>query len=317
MSFAVSSQQTNGFNEIILEDRIACTQVVIHPENGALLHAFSIQTDNGPFNVIDNYPDPESLQNELTDSFKSCKLSPFACRIPAGRYTFNNRLYEFQKKLKDGSSIHGLLYDKPFTMADEFYDDKQAGVQLNYNYNKNDEGYPFEYRCEIRYTLMENNLMQVQTTIVNLSAETIPLADGWHPYFTLGGTIDEWTLQFNSCSMLEFNENLIPTGKLLPYAKFIEEQSLRGVDLDNSFLLNEGGNDRACILYNPSNKLSVSFFPDASYPYLQIYTPPDRQSIAIENLSGAPDCFNNKMGLIQLPPRQSKTFTVHYKTNKE
>ena len=51
---------------------------------------------------------------------------------------------------------------------------------------------------------------------------------------------------------------------------------------------------------------------DASYPYLQIYTPPGRDSIAVENLSGAPDCFNNKMGLHLLQPAHSQIFTVRY-----
>jgi aldose 1-epimerase len=45
---------------------------------------------------------------------------------------------------------------------------------------------------------------------------------------------------------------------------------------------------------------------------LQIFTPDSRQSIAIENLSGAPDCFNNGMGLVLLAPNSSKTFSVIY-----
>jgi aldose 1-epimerase len=199
----------------------------------------------------------------------------------------------------------------------EFCNDSQASVQLKYTYKKDDAGYPFEYRCEIRYTLMPGNLLEVQTTIINLHNESIPLSDGWHPYFKLGGMIDEWMLRFNASSILEFNESLVPTGKLLNYNSFIEERSLQGVELDNSFLLNKAADYAACTLYNPFNNLSVSFFPDGTYPYLQIYTPPARKSIAIENLSGAPNCFNNKMGLIQLLPGHSKTFTVYYKTNIE
>jgi aldose 1-epimerase len=317
MSFAIYKQQTNGFDTIMLVDNIGLSRVSILPETGAMLHSFEVQTDNGPFNIIDNYANPSILLNELNESFKSCKLSPFACRIPGGKYFHNEHVYTLQHIAGDGSSIHGLLYNKPFKVMDEFCDDSQAVVQLKYSYKKDDAGYPFEYRCEVRYTLMPGNLLEIQTTIINLHDETIPLADGWHPYFKLGGITDEWMLRINASSMLEYNEHLVPTGRLLPYNSFIEEQSLRGVVLDNSFLLNKAADYAACTLYNPSNNLSVSFFPDETYPYLHIYTPPGRNSIAIENLSGAPNCFNNKLGLIQLLPGHTKTFTVYYKTIME
>jgi aldose 1-epimerase len=52
--------------------------------------------------------------------------------------------------------------------------------------------------------------------------------------------------------------------------------------------------------------------PDARYPYLQIYIPDNRQSIAIENLSAAPDAFNNKIGLLELEPYQQNQFSTSY-----
>jgi aldose 1-epimerase len=50
-----------------------------------------------------------------------------------------------------------------------------------------------------------------------------------------------------------------------------------------------------------------------NYPYLQVYTPDHRRSIAIENLSSPPDSFNNLMGLITLGPEDSATFHLQYK----
>jgi aldose 1-epimerase len=303
MSFAVLTQQTSGFDTIILEDKIALTKAVILPDYGAMLHSFIIKTGTGHFNIIDGYSNLQVLENEIADSFKSCKLSPFACRIPAGVYTFNNHDYKLQTNRSDGSSIHGLLFNKRFKLMDQIYDDNQASVRLRYDYEKTDNGYPFVYSCEILYTLQTGNMLQVQTTILNRGHQSIPLVDGWHPYFTLGGMIDEWMLQFNASSMLEFDENLVPTGREIPFTKFLEKQSLKGIDLDNSFVLDKDFKSAACTLLNPTN--------------LQIYTPPGRKSIAIENLSGAPNCFNNKIGLIVLPAGESKTFTVRYKTNKE
>jgi aldose 1-epimerase len=58
--------------------------------------------------------------------------------------------------------------------------------------------------------------------------------------------------------------------------------------------------------------MAVDFYPDRSYPYLQLYTPPHRRSIAIENLSAAPDVFNNRIGLVTLEPDHTKTFSARY-----
>jgi aldose 1-epimerase len=139
------------------------------------------------------------------------------------------------------------------------------------------------------------------------------MADGWHPYFRLGGKADQWLLQFHSAAIVEFDQRLVPTGRQAQYEVFETARPLGDVFLDNCFVLKPGVVSAACELYNPANGLRVSLYPDASYPYLQIYTPNTRDSIAVENLSGAPDCFNNKMGLLLLEPGHSQIFTVRYK----
>ena len=63
-------------------------------------------------------------------------------------------------------------------------------------------------------------------------------------------------------------------------------------------------------MQNEHFKLTIE--PDKNYPILQIYIPPHRTSIAIENLSGAPDNFNNGMGLLLLQPGEEKTFSTCY-----
>ena len=45
---------------------------------------------------------------------------------------------------------------------------------------------------------------------------------------------------------------------------------------------------------------------------MQFYTPDDRKKIAIENLSSAPDAFNNKMGLQILEPQETINFITSY-----
>jgi aldose 1-epimerase len=68
-----------------------------------------------------------------------------------------------------------------------------------------------------------------------------------------------------------------------------------------------------CVLRNPARKVQVEIHPSASYPYLQIFTPEHRKSIAIENLSAAPDAFNNGMGLKVLEPDEAADFSTTFK----
>ena len=57
---------------------------------------------------------------------------------------------------------------------------------------------------------------------------------------------------------------------------------------------------------------SITVKPTHNYPYLQLYTPDDRKSIAIENLSGAPNAFNNKIGLHIVKPQDKIVFETGY-----
>lgn len=315
MPFKVFTSTENGIELLNLQQD--GTLVSIVPKHGAMLHEFSITTASGKHNVIDNYSSLEALENELPMSFKSSKLSPFACRIPEGKYIYEGEVFEMTNKFIDGSAIHGLLYNKTFSVVNEFTDDLQASVLLKYNYKEEDDGYPFSYRCEIRYTLLPDNLLQLETTVINLDDLPIPIADGWHPYFKLGGKVNDWLFQFNAGAMVEFDDKLIPTGHMLEYNQFNQPALIKELFLDNCFLLNDDDTYAACTIKNPRNGMQVSFYPEATYPFLQVYTPPHRVSIAIENLSAAPDAFNNKMGLLMLPARHTHVFTVHYQLSCE
>jgi aldose 1-epimerase len=329
MNFSIRHSAENELDLVYLQEESTGTEIAILPGYGASLHAFTVRLKNGPdnspdgpdnpsdhyFNVIDNYHSLADLKKELSRTFKGPKLSPFACRIAGARYNFEGTEYTFGNAFGDGTAIHGLLYDKPFSIINEEAGNASASLTVEYLYREEDPAYPHTYSCRVRYSLHPGNLLEVETTVTNQGADTLPIADGWHPYFQLGGKIDDWRLQFHADSIVEFNEQLIPTGHLLPYHTFNSPKLIRATFLDNCFVLQPGALHPACELVNPANGLGISFYPDPGYPYLQIYTPPARQSIAIENLSSAPDCFNNKMGLLLLLPGHSQTFTVKYKVN--
>jgi aldose 1-epimerase len=312
MRFSIDKRQENKLDLVCLTDSQTGTEASVIPAFGVILHTFSIRVDGQLLNVIDNYTGFDQLQALLANSFKGSKLSPFPCRIPEGKYSFNGKEYEFRTKFMDGSAIHGLLYNKAFELLSAKASESGASLLFQYEYNQDDPGYPHCYRCQVEYELQEDSLLLVRTTLYNTGKTVIPIADGWHPYFKLGGKIDDWLLYFEAESMVEFDNKLIPTGRLVSYDKYNKPLRIGYDQMDNCFLIKNNREGPSCQIRNPENNLTLSFFPDANYPYLQLYTAPDRYSIAIENLSAAPDCFNNKMGLTLLYPGLSQSFTVFY-----
>lgn len=310
MRFSVNIQTEENYHVITLKDDASKTEATIF-SFGALLNYFLI---DGKQNIIDGFPSLADAKKNITNGFKSAKLSPFVCRIEKGEYNFKEKKYKTGKHFLKEEAIHGLLYDEPFIILNSNATDDESLVQLQYNYIKKIEGFLFEFECIITYTLQSENKLTLATTIINKSFEEMPLADGWHPYFKFDQKINDLLFSLNADKILEFNDRLLPTGKILPFDNFQSPQKLEETFFDNCFVLNDT-NNVACVLNDEQNKLKLEIYPSELYSYLQVYTPPHRTSIAIENLSAAPDAFNNQIGLIILRPAESRTFSTTYKAN--
>jgi aldose 1-epimerase len=312
--FTITKTEEAGFKKIILADDNSGTKAEIIPQCGAILHLFGTTLNNSFINVIENYESADDFAANVTSKgFRSCKLSPFVCRIKNATYNFGQKKYTIEKFLLGSSALHGLLYDVDFTIMDETVTGENCSVTLKNEYLGTDKGFPFTYTCEIKYTLTANCKLFIETTITNNGNSLMPVADGWHPYFTFGESIDECQLEFQSKEMLQFDKELIPSGKLLPYQEFGSLKKIKDAQFDNCFTVNFAECQPMCVVRCPSKKVQVEIYPDKTYPYLQLYIPPHRQSIAIENLSAAPDAFNNGMGLITLSKGKTASFITSYK----
>lgn len=305
MSFSVLIKTDDVFPVVILKDELQKTEAHVYTF-GALLNRFVIEDRQ---NIIDGFASCKDAKQNITNAFKSAKLSPFVCRIKNGEYYFQDKKYKTGKFFLGEEAIHGLIYDATFTIVDSNADDVSANIKLEYFYSREDEGFPFKFLCEVIYKLEKENKLSIITTITNKSEKQMPLYDGWHPYFKFDQPIDDLSFKINSNKILEFNDRLVPTGKVFPFEKFQSLQKLNDIFFDNCFQL-KNTNNVACTIQDEKNNLRLNIFPSEAYPYLQVYTPPHRNSIAIENLSAAPDAFNNKMGLVILSAEESKTFST-------
>ena len=310
MQFTVSTSQESGYQVVELCDNKTGTTAQLY-SFGALLNAFTIATKTGPFNGIDGFSSINDAVANATAGFKSSKLSPFVCRLQHGKYKYEQKEYQVQGFYLGDHAIHGLLFNAAFETTAIESTSTEAFVRFSHQYLGTDPGYPFAFTLQITWKLTSGNSVQVTTTATNNHNCAIPFSDGWHPYFTVGATIDHATLSFTTNKQLEFSPDLLPTGNTIEDNRFVDGQKMEGIFLDNCFLLDTNSNTQhICVLKNECVSLTIA--PDKQYPYLQIYTPPHRKSIAIENLSSAPDSFNNGIGLRVIPPNHSIEFSTTY-----
>jgi len=310
MAFSVLVEEKDSVQIITLRDESNSTEAEIY-SFGALLNSFSVTQKNKRINIIDGFSSHADVKENITKGFKSAKLSPFVCRMNKGEYQFNNQTHKIQKFYLGDEAIHGLIYNAPFTIKKYEANNEKAFVHLSYKYDNKNEGFPFPYTTEVIYTLTANNNLSIQTIVTNTSDSEMPLNDGWHPYFKLGETVNDLQVQLNSNSMLEFDSRLLPSGKIIPYSKFETMNAFGNTELDNCFVLKDHSSP-SCILRDDNSCIEFIITADSSYPYLQVYTPPHRKSIAVENLSSAPDSFNNHIGLIIAKPNEQYTFATSY-----
>ena len=212
MRFSVSINRQQAHPIIVLKDKQAGCSAEIYAFGG-LLNALRIPVKGTMQNCVEGFSSVADARKNIANSFRSAKLSPFVCRMRKGTYLFNNQSYTVHKHYLGAHAIHGLLYDAQFTIADSEASETAAQVELLYHYKKSDQGYPFNYTIRIIWTLTIGNQLSVTTTVSHKNNQSIPYADGWHPYFTLGGKIDTYTLQFNSDTQLVFDKELLPTEK--------------------------------------------------------------------------------------------------------
>ncbi|WP_153797667.1 aldose 1-epimerase [Foetidibacter luteolus] len=310
MAFKVSIEETDSSKVITLASKDGLCTAEIY-SFGALLNAFTITNGNSTTNVIDGFASPADAKANITHGFKSAKLSPFVCRLEKAQYQFEGEEYSVKKFNLGSEAIHGLLFDAEYAVKEQGADKDKAFVVLTSSYSNKEQGFPFSYTAEVMFTLETGNRLTLTTRVINESDSNMPLSDGWHPYFKLGKSVNDLQVQFNTNTMVEFDERLLPSGNTLPDNRFENMVDFKDTFLDNCFVLKDHS-AASCILQDVQQGLRLSIYASSSYPYLQVYTPPERTSIAVENLSSVPDAFNNGIGLIVSQPGDVHEFTTTY-----
>ena len=239
--------------------------------------------------------------------FNNAKLFPFAGRVRNGCYSFQNQSYQLPLNYFDEkNACHGFLYNKKFILTSENISMKSAEVELSYHSTEDYDGYPFDFNIKVTYILSVEGQVTISTTIENLCSKQILFSDGWHPYYTIGNSINDLIIEFCGQEKIELNKFNIPTGFRIKLNNGdINKIDISEKTLDDVFKLSSVNGKNEINLVSKKTGVNLKIWQDSGinkYNYLVIYTPADRKSIAIEPLTSNIDSFNNKEDIIILKP---------------
>lgn len=215
----------------------------------------------------------------------------FGNRIANARFTVDGTTYRLVAN--DGRNhLHGGLkgFDRVVWRAAPFRTDSTAGVVLSYTSPDGEEGYPGNLNARVTYTLTDRNELVVDYLATTDKATPVNLTQ--HSYFNLAGDgagdVLGHLLRINADSMTPVDENLIPTGAIVPVAggpfdfrsltaigeriATDDEQLRRGRGYDHNFVLNRGepGLVHAALVVEPTSGRTLDIY--TTEPGLQFYS---------------------------------------------
>lgn len=310
--FKIQEDSFGNLTQMELNNVLSGEYVTIIHDYGTNINELVLQANKKNIPLLRGTNDSREMAKKQW--FKGAKLAPFPNRVKDGKYKFNGKDYQMPRNGDaKKNSIHGFLFNKPFDLISHSESSTECNVEFEFTHNGKHEGYPFPFRMNIVYALSEDGFECV-TTVKNMGKEAMPFGDGWHPYFKTGTLVDRLQLILPDCEELEVDGGLIPTGKKKPYTRFSDLETIGKTEFDTPFAIKvRERDDTAYIqLYDPDRNFQITLWQEVGknkYNYFQIYIPQDRQSIAIEPMTCAPDAFNNGIGLIVLEPGESFTGT--------
>jgi aldose 1-epimerase len=245
---------------------------------------------------------PLTYQNTYASSI----LFPFANRISDGMYEFQGKSYFLNiNQHEENNALHGLVYNKTFDIIVQKVARNNAFVLLRYEEQKQTQGFPFTYTIDLKYTLTKDSI-DLKVSVKNTDSKIFPFTLGWHPYF-LGSDLSKSFLIFDCNKKTVSDERNITKG--ISYIEPLECLQIKDQSFDDCYFLNSN----EVKFLTPKYVLKLTSTEADSF--LQIYTPPHKNTIAIEPTTGVSNSFNNGIGLKTLKPNETYAISWNLKIN--
>lgn len=301
-NFTVVKTTEQGVEVVHLKDASRGMDVSIVPSIGNRAVAFNVHGKNVLF-----FPHSDMASFRQNPGLNGVPLlAPWANRLDAAgfwagdtRFVLNPGLHNYQTD-QHGLPIHGLLTTSPlWQVATLTADDSSAQVTSRLEFWKHPElmaQWPFAHAYEMTYRLA-GGALEVRLTISNLSADAMPVAVGFHPYYRIPDKPrDEWIATLPVRKSVLTDGNLIPTGEFKPL-DLPNPLPLKDHILDNGFTDMEHDADGRAHFTLRSGGVSIELMFGPKYPVAIIWEPRSYDGkpadfICFEPMTGVTDAVN-------------------------
>lgn len=244
---------------------------------GASLSSLKIPLKNGElvdvvlgFDNLENYIQSFDLEGP---PYMGTTVGRYAGRIHKASFILNGQAIALEVN-NNGNSLHGGNdnFSKKIWKVKSVSQGSDPSICLSYQSPALEANYPGELSVEVRYTLTEENELQIHYSAQSSEDSIINLTH--HSYFNLDGhkgNVRNQLLKVNASEVLEVNQDCIPSGKILGVANTdFDYLSPRNcpASIDNTFVLSEK-KQAAASLRSELNNLEMTVYTDQ--PGLHIY----------------------------------------------
>jgi len=229
-------------------------------------------------------------------------LGPWIDRLDEQAFFANGRKHAFDMQL---GNIRGDMPSHGFVTTTDRWNVVEAKADVDgawvtsrlefYRQPMWMKQWPFAHTIEITHRL-RSGVLEVETAIVNMSAEPMPIAIGFHPYFQLTDSPrDAWTLSVGARRHWLLTSNKVPTGETEPIERFFptpNAAALGDYSLDDVFtdLVRDSQGRATVAVSGKSQRLEIGLGPN--YRGVTIWSPKDRPFICIEPTAGIINALN-------------------------
>jgi len=296
-AYSAPTIAVDGIEVVELRDSARNIEARIAPSLGNLLYELTASGHNILWR-------PDGGLGSLRESRAFCAvpfLAPWANRIDSEAWWANGRRYLLNPALGNfrrdqrGQPIHGLLNFSPLwkpVSAEATDHGASATSRLEFwRYPDLMAQFPFAHTISMTHRLADGAL-EVETSLENLSADPMPVAIGFHPYFRVyDAPRDRCRVHLAARRHLKLDERLIPTGEHQP-VRYQDPQPLAGIQLDDVFtdLVRDADGRARFWVEGSSQRITVSYGP--KYTVAVAYAPPGREFLCFEPMAAITNAFN-------------------------
>ncbi len=262
-------------------------QADIMPEHGGHCVRLNAWSGGSQLPVLEDVPLETIIKSPTSHGCPI--LFPYAGRLANGTFHWQG------KKYQDHPLRHGLVRHRPWAVIEKSA--SQLTCATTVEPAPASSTFPFHFTMQAKHELSRQGLM-IHLSVHNLGC-TFPYSCGVHPYLHRGRGCQ---IKVSAEQHLELDVNQIPTGGIHPVrgAYDLRAWQILAPDLHYDDIFTGLPHrsitwSQAVVLYDIMDGCAyTSFLVDhRAFPFLCLYTPPQRHAVCIEPYTSAPDALNH------------------------